>query len=287
MPEKLQDDLAPDTLVCWNPGLKWRRPEIVDGFEMFGFEGRYYMWPEEYELLAKYVSLSSGDYIEVGSMCGIIAVSLAEKHPERTFYCVDNFSAGHATIAGNKDIFLRNVALHEVQNVKLIEGDSQVVLGAVQHTFGIAFIDADHAYDHVMNDAINCWRLLEPGGVLVFHDYDCVPETTLAVDDFSRRFTAPIVEAVSGIAVLRKIPEFAKQDNPFDVRLRDLKLALGQKERDLQIKTQECSDLHEQIAKFESSAGWRILNHWRSLRDRLAPSGTTRRKFYDRLRSAL
>lgn len=35
------------------------------------------------------------------------------------------------------------------------------------------------------------------------------------------------------------------------------------------------------LAAVENSAGWRILNKWRYARDRLAPSGTRRRRFYD------
>ena len=72
--------------------LQGLRIEIVDGFSMPGFHGRYFMWPEEYWLLSKYVDLTDGAYLEIGSMCGIIAMSFAERYPHRRFVCIDKFS---------------------------------------------------------------------------------------------------------------------------------------------------------------------------------------------------
>ena len=126
----------------WNRGRRLPRPAITEGFVMPGFAGRYYMWPEEYWLLSKYVDLTRGDYLEIGSMCGIIAGGFAKKYPQRRFVCVDFFEAGHATIAGDKDIFLRNVREHNLTNVTLLEGDSAKVVPTLKQGFDIAFIDA-------------------------------------------------------------------------------------------------------------------------------------------------
>ena len=114
------------------------------------------MWPEEYSLLAKYVDLTQGDYLEVGSMCGIIAMSFALKYPERNFYCVDAFCAGHATIGGNKQAFLQNLQNHNLQNVSLIEEDSRTAVPKIAHRFDVALIDANHAYD--------CWLMRSTHG---------------------------------------------------------------------------------------------------------------------------
>ena len=65
--------------------LQLSRLEISDGFVVPGFEGRFFMWPEERGLLSKYVDMTQGACLEVGSMCGIIAMSFAEKYPHRRF----------------------------------------------------------------------------------------------------------------------------------------------------------------------------------------------------------
>ncbi len=70
--------------------LQGLRIEILDGFSMPGFHGRYFMWPEEYWLLSKYVDLTDGAYLEIGSMCGIIAMSFAKRYSHRRFVSVDN-----------------------------------------------------------------------------------------------------------------------------------------------------------------------------------------------------
>jgi tRNA G46 methylase TrmB len=100
-----------------------RRPAITEGFVMSGFSGRYWIWPEEYAVLAKFVQLTQGNYLEIGSMCGIIAMSLAERHPNRNFLCIDAFVSGHGAIAGEKETFLKNLREHNLKNVTLIEGD--------------------------------------------------------------------------------------------------------------------------------------------------------------------
>jgi precorrin-6B methylase 2 len=187
-----------------NSDLELRRLEITDGFAMPGFKGRYFMWPEEYWLLSKYLDLTRGDYLEIGSMCGIIAMSFAEKYPHRQFVCVDKFCSGHGTIAGEKEIFLQNLHEHNLSNVTLFEGDSLAVVPTLAPSFEMIFIDANHAYDYVLGDAINSWRVLLPGGFVAFHDYEYVEETTRAVQDFLKQTGARFLESSSSLAVVQK-----------------------------------------------------------------------------------
>ena len=255
----------------WNRGRKLPRPAITEGFVMPGFAGRYYMWPEEYWLLSKYVDLTRGDYLEIGSMCGIIAGGFAKKYPQRRFVCVDFFEAGHATIAGDKDIFLRNVREHNLTNVTLLEGDSAKVVPTLKQGFDIAFIDANHAYNYVLADALNCWRLVNPGGFLAFHDYECVEETTRAVNDFTHQTGARVVEAVSGIAVLVKPDPTADQAAEFEdeenLRLRqEFEGQKGRLQRDLDQLSKEKLELRTTLNSVLQSKGWRFLNVLRDAR---------------------
>lgn len=281
----------------WDRALRPRRPAITDdGFDMPGFVGHYYMWPEEYWLLAKYVELTEGDYLEIGSMCGIIAMSFAEKYPRRKFVCVDNFSPGHATIAGNKEAFLQNLHNHSPNNVTLIEGNSLEVVPKLSRPFEIILIDGNHAYDFVLGDALNSWRLLLPGGYLAFHDYDCVPETTRAVEDFLKQSGGRLVETATCLAVVRKPTEAERRQQEqhqeqTSTLLRALEAA-EQKQGQLQARVDDLTVELEKSRKekrelealwqgVENSAGWRILNSWRKVRNALAPSGTRRRRAYD------
>lgn len=225
---------------------------------MPGFAGLYYMWPEEYSLLSKYVDLTQGDYLEIGSMCGIIAASLAKKYPHRKFVCVDKFEPGYGTIGGEKDIFLRNMAEHGLSNVRLIEGDSKEVVPTLAQSFAVAFIDANHAYDYVLADAMNCWKLVEPGGFLVFHDYECVEQTTQALHDFISQTSACIAEVASSVAVVCK-PSEAVERHRF-VTDESLKTQL-------QSFQEQIRQLEAKIKAIESSKGWRLLNWYRRLRN--------------------
>jgi len=276
--------------VLRNRQLRPRRPAISDdGFNMPGFAGHYYMWPEEYTLLAKYVDLTQGHYLEIGSMCGIIAMSLAEKYPDRNFVCVDAFLQGHATIAGEKETFLRNLREHNLKNVTLIEGDSLKVVPTLKQTFDVIFIDGNHAYEYVLGDALNSWRVLSPGGFLIFHDYECVEETTRAVQDFVKQTGACLVEGASCLVVACKPAEPFRRSSQAPgtdetvKRLQDDVDSLRETLKTYDKKLVELDQLEKRWKELEQTAGWRMLDSWRRVRSRLAPDGSLRRKLYDAL----
>ena len=259
------------------------------------------MWPEEYWLLSKYVDLTEGDYLEIGSMCGIIAMSLAEKYPRRQFVCVDKFSAGHATIAGEKETFLQNQRQHGLKNVTLLDGDSLSVVPELSRSFDVIFVDANHAYDYVLADAVNSWQLLSPGGFMAFHDYAYVEETTRAVDEFLRQTGGRFLESASCLAVVQK-PGGRENDPTYPLRtgLRNhmqekweddkksreaalIKLevdnkqlhdemarlndAAGKREEELARLREEKQQLEAVLRAVENSRGWRLLNVYRRVRD--------------------
>jgi predicted O-methyltransferase YrrM len=266
----------------WSRSSRAQRPAITEGFVMPNFAGKYWIWPEEYALLAKYVDLTRGNYLEIGSMCGIIAMSLAEKYPNRHFTCVDAFEAGHGTIAGEKQTFLRNLRDHNLNNVELVEGDSLKIVPTLPGPFDVIFIDGNHSYEYVFGDALNCWRLLAPNGFIVFHDYGCVEETTEAVNQFLKDTGGQAVEKVSSVAVICKSVDASGPDDRKD----EIELLAGL----VEASERECRKLREEKGRLEvvwqsvqSSAGWRVLNSWRRAREKLFPIGSHRRKLYDGL----
>jgi predicted O-methyltransferase YrrM len=263
--------------------LERRRLEIIEGFTMPGFRGRYFMWPEEYWLLSKYLDMTHGDYLEIGSMCGIIAMSFAEKYPRRQFVCVDMFSEGHATIAGHRETFLQNLREHNLENVTLVEGDSLEVVPKLSQRFEIAFVDANHAYDYVFGDANNAWRLLLPEGFIAFHDYRFVDETTRAVDEFLKQTGGQFLESTTSLAVVQKqaAPIRAGLHDYMQNRYDDLSAENAKLQTDIDWLLKAHEEKSTQLAAVLNSAGWRMLNKWRTLRSALAPEGSRRRRLYD------
>jgi precorrin-6B methylase 2 len=273
--------------------LEARRIEITEGFIMPGFKGRYFMWPEEYWLLSKYLDMTRGDYLEIGSMCGIIAMSFAEKYPDRQFVCVDKFFEGHATIAGSRETFLQNLKEHRLKNVTLLEGDSLAIVPKISQKFEIAFVDANHAYDYVLGDANNSWRLVLPGGVIAFHDYGYVEETTRAVDDFLRQTGGRFIESTSSLAIVQKqagrirIGRHDYMQSQYDQLLAEnakLQADIDWLLTSIKAREEESARLAEakrQLEAVMSSASWRMLNQWRKFRNRLAPEHTWHRRLYD------
>jgi predicted O-methyltransferase YrrM len=55
-----------------------------------------------------------------------------------------------------------------------------------QGTMDMVFIDANRQYEYVTSDSENGRKMLRPGGLLVWHDYNYVDSVTEAVDDFCR-----------------------------------------------------------------------------------------------------
>ena len=57
------------------------------------------------------------------------------------------------------------------QDVKLLWADSAELLELDIPLCDMIFVDGDHSRDAVMRDFRNCWRLLKPGGYMLFHDF--------------------------------------------------------------------------------------------------------------------
>jgi len=262
--------------------LEVRRLEITDGFVMRGFKGRYFMWPEEYWLLSKYLDMTRGDYLEIGSMCGIIVMSFAERYPDRQFVCVDKFCDGHATIGGERETFLQNLNDHKLKNVTLLEGDSLEIVPKISQKFEIVFVDANHAYDYVLGDANNAWRLVLPGGFIAFHDYGYVDETTLAVTEFLRRTGERFVESASSLAIVQKqaaplragLHDYMRsQHQQMITELRDEYASVGREKANLQAEKAnlqaEKANLQAEKAKLQTDIDW-LLSSIKTHEDRFA-----------------
>jgi predicted O-methyltransferase YrrM len=99
--------------------------------------------------------------------------------PSSTITCVDTFrgSDEHRGMAIDHDALLAafrgNVVASFADRVRVLQGESQIVLRAMSPdpTFDLAYIDGSHRAPDVLADAVLCWPLVRPGGLLVFDDY--------------------------------------------------------------------------------------------------------------------
>lgn len=119
--------------------------------------------------------------LEVGSFEGMSACYLLWRLPEARITCIDTFGGSPEHLALGGDVsaleaaFDRNVALIDSTRVRKLVGRSAAVLPnliSAAEEFDLIYIDASHFAIDVIVDAALAWKLLAPGGTLVFDDYD-------------------------------------------------------------------------------------------------------------------
>lgn len=154
--------------------------------------------------------------LEVGSYCGRSTICLAKTAVAVT--AVDTFD-GRGTAAQGDTFpqFIRNLDRHGVVNkVRPVRADSVTVLPDLPPVYDLVFIDGDHSYESVKQDAELASRVLKPGGILAFHDYDSEsdPGVTQAVDELLSG-GAQLLGRCGSLAVIR--PVFAGKAEPVGV----------------------------------------------------------------------
>jgi len=104
--------------------------------------------------------------------------------------CIDVFGSGHA--GDYEERFDHNIktALGQ-KKVKKLKGPSQELLRKLKlYSYDVVYIDGSHTAPDVLEDAVLSFRLLKPGGLLVFDDYmwnafpDPLLVPRLAIDAF-------------------------------------------------------------------------------------------------------
>lgn len=174
------------------PGIKRRRPateaEIADAIDRLP---NALMSQAELRQLAA-LCQPRGKALEIGTFVGGSAKWLASVAAK--VVTIDDFSgnwAGKAKdeVGGDFEQKAR-VNLHaELASgkIRIIKGNSKygradVTRQLAGETFDLAFIDANHEYDHVANDIDLALQHLRPGGVIAGHDYDFA-DVRRAVDE--------------------------------------------------------------------------------------------------------
>jgi predicted O-methyltransferase YrrM len=120
--------------------------------------------------------------VEIGSFEGQSGCWMLKNllgHPESRLYCIDTFEGGIEHSAGaTKNLeqrFVQNIKLTgKASQVKICKGRSDAMLLAllargVQADF--VYIDGSHLAADVLSDAVLAWKMLKPGGLMIFDDY--------------------------------------------------------------------------------------------------------------------
>ncbi|MFM8888976.1 MAG: class I SAM-dependent methyltransferase [Solirubrobacterales bacterium] len=170
--------------------------------------------------------------IETGMAAGHSAVAIASVHAERgegIHTCVDPYQTAQWKSAG--------LDLAEKAGVRdfitLVEEPSELALPAFAadgYRLGLAFVDGLHLFDHALIDFFYLDRMLEVGGVVVFHD-TWMPAIQKAVGYVvsNRAYEriegrTPEIERETNLAALRKTGMDDRDwffDRPFDEALYD------------------------------------------------------------------
>lgn len=115
--------------------------------------------------------------LEIGSFQGRASRWLMENiltHPDARLTCLDTFagSVEHAPelLRDLRALFDHNLSPFQ-DKIKVVVGNSQVLLPKSESKYDFIYVDGDHRAFAVLEDAINAFRLLKYGGILIFDDY--------------------------------------------------------------------------------------------------------------------
>jgi Methyltransferase domain len=122
--------------------------------------------------------------LEIGSWEGRSAVFFLNFCPRATIVCIDTFGGTpeedyvydglREQIRGVEDRFDRNLKpfADRVEKLKSRSIPALAQLASSQRQFDLAYIDASHRRDEVMNDSLGVWHILAPGGIIIWDDYE-------------------------------------------------------------------------------------------------------------------
>lgn len=135
-------------------------------------------------------SLQDLQCLEIGSFEGKSAIMILDHLPNSHLTCIDPwddayvkdlalFSNWDKHFIGQYDRFLSNTKAYS-DRITSIRGKSSVVMPTLEsEAYDFVYIDGDHSEEAVYQDAIQAYRVCEPGGIILFDDY----KWTYPIDD--------------------------------------------------------------------------------------------------------
>lgn len=151
--------------------------------------------------------------LELGTFCGHTAIAMVLAGAKRVF-SVDNHT-GDRSLGETRSLkpFLTYINRYNAwDRIVVLVGQTESIVPELDFMrFDLIFVDADHDYDSVKQDIEMTYPLLNPKGLMVFHDYDPDHEFTpdsfgvvSAVDELIKDKNMKVEDRVSSLLVVRK-----------------------------------------------------------------------------------
>jgi hypothetical protein len=128
------------------------------------------------QALATFRGQTDVRYLEIGLFEGASFFWVLEHvltHPTSRATGMDPFFTSYSDTKHYGDTFYENLQMSgQSDRCTIIKGFSQVELRKLPlDSYDIIYIDGSHEAVDVLEDAVLSWRLLKPGGVMIFDDY--------------------------------------------------------------------------------------------------------------------
>jgi len=145
-------------------------------------------------------------YLEIGTLCGANLISVCKNftHPECKFECIDpwedhdDYNEYKYLQSSNFDNFLFNIKESgEEERILYYKDYSHNIVPKLQdETYDLIYVDGNHESFAVLEDGVNSFRKLKPGGWLIFDDYYFSDSTTLGIDSFLNCYSSKIMNKI-------------------------------------------------------------------------------------------
>lgn len=120
-------------------------------------------------ILSKYVTNRAVKFLEIGSFEGRSTMWFLENYCQHPYASITSVDYVPSPLLGHNLSLLDGNDRKKVINIR----DKSVnVLPTLSTKFDFIFIDGSHFPDDVMMDAVLSFRLLKPGGVMIFDDFN-------------------------------------------------------------------------------------------------------------------
>lgn len=155
--------------------------------------------------------------IELGSFCGksAVAIATALKEHQGILLCVDYFggnvgytpTGGTMMLVDSYKLFNEVIVRYDVSDTTtMLKGNIRHFLPALFGRFGFIFIDANHTYPELIQDAFWAYNNTVSGGYIIFHDYGNKVWTDVApVVDVLKNLWKGTWEHFYSLAIFRKL----------------------------------------------------------------------------------